>query len=403
MLSFLLLIAALGLLLPTNAVNAATSTDQTKMILPPDTLKDKAAAAVKDFKAKSGDTKATVVAQVVADSTPLIKNPATGDYEWQLPRGTVLRYFYEKGNFFRVMTQRGTYGYVDKTQVALTDGADFFSYAVGGCKVTQTYVYDDLSTSSTELFPLIKGDRMSVLFYLDGYYIVSVAEEVGCVPASQIDVWIHADINDSNYVLAEAEVNVLTYVYKSLSTTSAKLLTLNPGNTITVRGNASTGFYKVLTKGKTGYVPKKYVSINDGLINPYAPEIKTINTTGRAISACSIYKGMSTTSTVLKSLSNGATFTVFSVCGSFFKVKSGSVTGYIPTQYVKVLNQRTVSAVGVVKNQSYIHTTIYTASPKILTLEAGARVAVLKVYDNFYKVSVSGVTGCMSMEDIRVE
>jgi len=142
------------------------------------------------------------------------------------------------------------------------------------------------------------------------------------------------------YVVTASSLNVR----KSASTSSAKVMTLKKGATVTVVGSVKD-YYKISVNGKTGFVAKKYVkkaSSSSSSASKSSSVTKLSSRPGYLKAKSTLYASASTSAKKVTTLAKGSKVSVIGQIGSWFQVKNGSgKTGYVKKS---VISQSTSSS-----------------------------------------------------------
>ena len=202
----------------------------------------------------------------------------------------------------------------------------------------------------------------------------------------------------------------------------------------------SGSWYKVKYGSITGYVSGDYVKVislpttdspSDNNSSSNASSIK--NGKGQVINVSktlNIRKSASTSSAVVGKLPANAKFDIVSKNGSWYKIKYGSVTGYVSGSYVKVITPPTTGSgnaggnsgdneinngntngstskngKGQVKNVSAslnIRKSASTSSAVVGKLPANAKFDIVSKSGSWYKIKYGNVTGYVSGDYVKV-
>ena len=160
---------------------------------------------------------------------------------------------------------------------------------------------------------------------------------------------------------------------KKPSTSSKVLKTFSAGTKISITGSDGD-WYKVTSGKKTGYVSKEYVT----------SEWVAYSTTDNL----NLRKKASTSSKVLKQLDAGDKVTVLSKSGDWYKVKSGSKTGYLRNDYITFQYCGYADGTGINMRKGPS-----TSTKIVTTLGSGDKVTILDTEGKWYKVRYEGKEG----------
>jgi uncharacterized repeat protein (TIGR02543 family) len=214
---------------------------------------------------------------------------------------------------------------------------------------------------------------------------------------------------------AVAKATRFTYVYKSSTTSSSKLLKLGPGNLMDVLGTSGS-YYKVVAAGKTGYVPVSHVSIVSGKVGSSAkapaPTPKTTNTktVGKVVN-CNSYvnvrSGPGTSKALVGTAPKGAEYPVKKAyySSNWHQIEYKGKTAYIHKDYLKLLSaQQDAASKAVAKATrfTYVYKSSTTSSSKLLKLGPGNLMDVLGTSGSYYKVVAAGKTGYVPISHVSI-
>ncbi len=116
---------------------------------------------------------------------------------------------------------------------------------------------------------------------------------------------------------------------KKANTSSAVLKVLTAGQKLTITSTKTAGWYKVKVGTVKGYVGRSYVTYTKPVVE--TPVQKTGWVTA---SSLSIRKKASDSAARVGTVKKDAKVTVISSTGSWYKIKAGSVTGYVKKAYI---------------------------------------------------------------------
>ncbi len=125
---------------------------------------------------------------------------------------------------------------------------------------------------------------------------------------------------------AVGKATKFTYVYRSASTASGRVLKLGPGNLFDVSG-VSGSYYRVKASGKTGYVRTSHAKIVSGLpARASASSATQYRAVGKATKFTHVPLGVYRVGQGPEA-GPGNLFDVSGVSGSYYKVKASGKTG----------------------------------------------------------------------------
>lgn len=112
------------------------------------------------------------------------------------------------------------------------------------------------------------------------------------------------------------------------------------GSTVDIKAEKGE-WLRINFNGRDGYVHKDYVKVlgSSNSSNQSSEKGQVVNIT----TILNIRQSASTSSAVLGTLKNGATFDIVGKSGSWYNIKTGSIVGYVHSDYVKVVNTETPS------------------------------------------------------------
>lgn len=155
---------------------------------------------------------------------------------------------------------------------------------------------------------------------------VSIGEEVGALQAQKIK---------STTMQTKANLNM-----RSTASANGKYLLTIPKGTKVVTDTKVGTWYKVSYKGKTGFVSGSYLATVTAPAK-VAPKVSTAKQYSTTVSL-NMRSGASTKYKVLANIPKGKVVTYVSGSGSWYKVKYGSITGYVSSKYLKVVTAKSV-------------------------------------------------------------
>ena len=207
----------------------------------------------------------------------------------------------------------------------------------------------------------------------------------------------------------------------------------------------SGSWYKIKYGSITGYVSADYVKVisqasnnteNSGSSTDNSSNSNTettISTTGKGqvvkvSSNLNIRKTASTSAVVVGKMSLNTKFDIISKSGSWYKIKYGSITGYVSADYVKVISQAsnntensgsstdnssnsntetTISTTGkgqVVKVSSNlnIRKTASTSAVVVGKMSLNAKFDIMSKSGSWYKIKYGSITGYVSADYVKV-
>jgi len=193
------------------------------------------------------------------------------------------------------------------------------------------------------------------------------------------------------------------------------LIGIAKGSTVTVLGEAN-GFYAVQYNGVQGYVSKEFLAAASTGSVPSNTDTGAGATAGSGVTtgAVNLRKGAGTSYSIIKKLAKGTELTLYSLSNGWYKVSAGGTEGYVSKDYVKETAAASGTGggtaasawTGVVVNEWVrMRSTpdLSTQGNIIADYAVGTKVTILaQTTNNFYQVSVNGVTGYMSKDFVQV-
>ena len=129
-----------------------------------------------------------------------------------------------------------------------------------------------------------------------------------------------------------ATVNVEALNLRNEPTTNASVMATSlEGSYVVVGEKISNNWYKVVYKGKTGYMSSDFLNFSENLEGDFGVG-KVFGTEVR------LRDGASLNANVIGYLENGKSMQVIGVFGGWYKVKSGDKTGYVFSDYFSLRN-----------------------------------------------------------------
>ena len=149
--------------------------------------------------------------------------------------------------------------------------------------------------------------------------------------------------------------NVSSVMRKGASTSSSKILTVPGGESVLVDGYMDvlgTNWYKVKYNGKTGYIRKDLINVTSGSVSSSSSATNGSTSSsskyhnyspdkiGKTTDSLNMRKGASTSYSKITVIPKGKSVTIYGYMDvpgvNWYKVKYGSKTGYVSSEYVKV-------------------------------------------------------------------
>ncbi|MFC4780420.1 SH3 domain-containing protein [Eubacterium multiforme] len=383
-----------------------------------------------------------------------------------LKNGEKLQIVSKSGSWYKIK-YKGSYGYVYGEYVKVTNESSSKpenkpsskpenkpSESIKEGKVvnitTSLTVRKDSSTSSKSLGYLKNGEKLEIVSKSGSWYKIKYKGSYGYVYGEYVKVTNESSSKPENKPSSKPEnkpsesikegkvVNITTSltVRKDSSTNSKSLGYLKNGEKLEIVSKSGS-WYKIKYKGSYGYVYGEYVKITNENSGSSKPENKPNNKpenkpsekpsnkfegTGKVINITSnlrVRKGPGTNHGIVGYLVNGDTFDVLGKEGSWYKIKKGSLQGYISGEYVKFYskdekpdnkpdNKPNVKPESTKKygrvnvgSELRIREKPNTNCKIIGNLRNGEVVEILGEENGFYKIKDAGITGYSSKEYIK--
>lgn len=244
--------------------------------------------------------------------------------------------------------------------IALTAGTAFASYGTAAVTATSLRLRSEANTSSNTLTKAPEGAIVELLSAEEnGWYKVSYNGKEGYMSAEWLKVVTTADASANSTTETSGVVNAGPLNVRSGPGTGySRVGSLKKGASVTVLETVD-GWYKVTSGDVTGYVSSQYVTL--GASAPATgPEVKTEETpTEEPVSeetevrdglvmtnSLNIRSGPGTGYDRVGSLKAGNIITILSENNGWYKISTGSLTGYVSAKYVTPLNELESSPVG---------------------------------------------------------
>ncbi len=199
------------------------------------------------------------------------------------------------------------------------------------------------------------------------------------------------------------------------STSSDVIQTLEAGTEVTIYGTSKDGWFKVKSKGKTGFVSKEYIVSDKSKVEKEDDETDTTAKTRTAYAKTKVNmrEKRSTDSDIITTLKAGTEVTIYGTSkDGWFKVKSKGKTGYVSKEYIvsdksKVEKEDDKTDTTAKTRTAYAKTKVNmrkkrsTDSDIITTLKAGTKITIYGTSKNgWFKIKYKGKTGYVSKEYI---
>ena len=379
-----------------------------------------------------------------------------------LSSGTALSITGETDSYYRITVNSRT-GYVSRQYVTVitatqtpsakaeNTGVKVTTVKKSGSVISETLnVRKEASTSSAVLTVLREGTAVSINGETDEFYRIDIQGKTGYVAKQYVKIGstssgeakASASADKINSLNAKGTVSSSTLNMRAAADKSSDIiLVLNHGAALNVTGETKD-FYRVSYNGKTGFVSKQYLNINNSkagekaTASPRATETKpteaftsitangTVNTDG-----LNMRKEASTSSDSLLKLQKGTTVSISAQSKSFYKIKYNGMTGYVAKQYVNIVKStatpksdkktatpspKKTETAAIEKFETYTATgktntsglnlrkEASTSSKSLAVLNSGTYLNVIAQSRNFYKVKVDSITGYIAKQYVSI-
>lgn len=116
-------------------------------------------------------------------------------------------------------------------------------------------------------------------------------------------------------------------------TSYSKVGTVTKGTKVTLL-KKSGSWYQIKTGSVTGWVSGDYLNVT--LNSSGSGSSSTTKTGTVTANSLNVRSGAGTSYSVVGGLAKGTTVTILKTSGSWYQIKSGSITGYVSSEYIKV-------------------------------------------------------------------
>ena len=229
----------------------------------------------------------------------------------------------------------------------------------------------------------------------------SVLLSMGMVMGSSLgpteNIWgIQVAEADETYYKTTANLNMRT----SANVISTRITTIPKGKQVTYLSK-NGDWFKVKYSTKTGYVSSNYLKkVASAAVSSTSTSVYT--TTANL----NLRKTASTKGTILVTIPKGKTVSYLSKSGSWYKVRYGTKTGYVSSQYIKITKKTTSSTTSAstsIKSTKFktsanlnMRSKASTSSSIRKKIPKNTVVTATEKSGSWYKVSYSGMTGWVS-------
>lgn len=231
---------------------------------------------------------------------------------------------------------------------------EIYSIAHQGRTTTRVNMRTSPASSAKVAEVVDKNDRVTVLGENNGWYLVSASGEVGYISKA----YVRLDSEQSApSVPTQPEQNQDTLYASSLTATADERLNMRKKpstsadivkvisrkQTLTVLGENGS-WYKVSASGKTGYVSKEYVTLNNSSVGDKEENSSALISYAAALDGVltervNLRQSASTSADVVKVLDEEDSVAVLGEQGNFYQVKFGQSVGFVAKKYVALIEK----------------------------------------------------------------
>ncbi len=278
-------------------------------------------------------------------SGPSTKNHKVG----MVVKGTRLTILATQGVWYKI-SYNGKTAYVHSDYVKLeststpSTGSGNVGTVIGKATVTASSlnVRSGAGTNYKRIGSLPRNRQVELLAKQGAWYKIKYGSGVGYVHGDYLKIISSGNTGNNNSSNNSGSQNSGTEQRTGTVNASALNVRSGPGTNYSRKGTLSRGtkvtitgesgsWYKIKYGSGTGYVHKNYITITSGS-NSRATEQRTGTVNA---SALNVRSGPGTNYSRVGLLSRGAKVTITGESGSWYKIKSGSLTGYVSKQYIK--------------------------------------------------------------------
>ena len=219
----------------------------------------------------------------------------------------------------------------------------------------------------------------------------------------------------SEYLTKASKIETVTMGVNLRSTASWSgniIEVINTGETVYSQGTSGE-FSKVLYKGKTGYIPTKYIksttssstnsSTNTNNNSSSSSTVESMNATGKVVNLKSgdtlnVRSTASSSSSILGTLSNGTTVTITGKdkTTGWYRINYNNKVGYVSNSYIKLVTNTTTTVYKKTTDNLNMRTGAGTNHSIITTIPKGTSVKVLSSSNGWDYVEYNGKKGYCS-------
>jgi len=355
--------------------------------------------------------------------------------------GDALSFIAEDGDWYQVKSG-SKMGFVMKKYVSLNETAlaadvaantELFASPLSGRTTTRINMRQLPLTSSSVVKVIASGKAVEVTGRCGAWYQVKFSGKTGYVMAQYLTVEETGAVSpapalpvvpapetpsqsdeDTLYPVSLSGITTERINLRSHPTTSASVLKVLPlRQALTVLGENGS-WYKVSCKGKTGYVSKEYVTIQEDSSSEGSTSSGSLISypaarSGKLTDRVNLRAAASTSSSILRVLTKKAEVSVLGEQNGFYQIKYGGLTGFVSKLYVS-LNENASS-----EDRPADQDTIYSVAQEAMTttkvnmrrapegdvlqlLASETPLLLIGERGAWYLASLNGVTGYISKQ-----
>ncbi|MBS4536834.1 SH3 domain-containing protein, partial [Clostridium sp. D2Q-11] len=249
------------------------------------------------------------------------------------------------------------------------------------------------TTSSRKISQVLSGQVYSVIDQSNGWYKIKTSTVTG---------WIHGGyvvvINDSiskTYPTVEVTADRLN-VRLEPTTSSYRISQVLKGQKYTPVAQSGK-WYKIKTSKVTGWVHGDYVKTVSTSTPAPAPETKYSQMEVTA-DRLNVRSGTSTSYKIIDQVLKGQKYTPIAKSGTWYKIKTSKVTGWVHGDYLKTVSTSTPAPevnkkIEITTPILNVRTKPTTSSMRIFQVYEGQKYETLAESNGWYKIDTSKVTG----------
>ncbi len=296
-----------------------------------------------------------------------------------------------------------TIGYASKTYLKSTSSVTG-SFGTGTLTGTDVRMRSGPSTKYKILGTYDKGIKMSVIGAKGSWYKVKYNGTTGYVTSEYMSISVPSSTSTSTSTTTYTGkvTGDAVRVRSGAGTNYSVLDSYDKGKKVSVLGSVS-GWYEIKFDSKTAYISADYLRI--------VPKTSySASKDGIITSAVKHRMGPSTSFAVLSTLAKDTEVVITGEYGNWYELTANGVYGYVSKSYIKIVTAPTIPApeeeldeTGTVTGDAVnMRSGPATSYSIIKQLNKGTSVKVTGKTDNWYAITVGGVSGYMSADYIRL-